>query len=428
MKVKNLIIGAGVTGLSAAYHLQKLGKKDFAVLERAAGPGGLCASVAYKNFCFDYGGHIVHTRNSYTRELLKKLLGKNAAIAKRKAWVYLQDTFVPFPFQANLAYLKPEIVEECVTALVAAKKRGKKNFENFADYALSSYGEGIYKYFMRPYNEKLWRVKVEDLSCAWCADFVPQTDMEDIVKGAYFKTRASYGYNAHFIYPKTGGIGALTRALAAETENIFYDTEVKKIDTVKKTAFTNNGIFEYENLINTSPLKTFVAACAGLEKNIYALAQKLKNNKVYVLNLGINRAVENISWVYFPEAQFKFYRAGVQSSFSPAVAPEGCGALYIEISAAANSKKPNFNKLQKEIITALKDARILKQEDKILAALWLGINPAYVTYDAARETVVPQIIAALKEKNIYCAGRYGAWEYSFIEKNILDAKCLAQKL
>ena len=428
MKVKNLIIGAGVTGLSMAYHLQKSGKKDFAVLERAAGPGGLCSSVNYKNFTFDYSGHVIHARNAYTRALLKKLLGKNLLSAERKAFVYLQNTFVPYPFQTNLAYLKPEIAAECADAFLAAQRHKKNNFKNFADWALSSYGAGIYKYFMRPYNEKLWRAKADNLTCAWCADFIPRTSAGAIIKGARSKTAAVYGYNANFIYPKTGGIGALARALAEKIENIFYNAEVKKIDAVKKTAYTDKGVFEYENLINTSPLKTFVPSCAGLKKNIYALAEKLKNNKVFVLNLGVNRAIKNISWVYFPEAKFKFYRAGAQSAFSPAVAPKGCGALYIEISAAGGSEKPDFKTLEKEIISALKEAGILKKEDKILAALWLELSPAYVTYDAARETAVPQIISALKENNIYAAGRYGAWEYSFMEKNILDGKRLAEKL
>ena len=428
MKVKNLIIGAGITGLGAAYHLQKSGKKDFAVLERAAGPGGLCSSVKHKNFTFDYGGHALHLRGGGARAFVKKLLGKNLLSVKRNAFVYLQNTFVPYPFQANLAYLKPEITAECLSAFMTAQKHKKNNFKNFADWALSSYGAGIYKYFMRPYNEKLWRVPARDLTTAWCDTFIPQTTAQDIISGARSKTAKVYGYNARFFYPKTGGAGALAAALAAKTDNIFYNTEAVKIDAAAKKVYTNKGVFEYENLINTSPLKTFVPSCAGLNKNIYALAKKLKNNKIYVLNLGVKREIKNISWVYCPEEKFKFYRAGVQTNFSPAAAPKGCGALYVEVAAAGNSKKPDLKKLEKEITGALTGAQILKKEDKILAALWLEINPAYVTYDAARETAVPQIIAALKEKNIFCAGRYGAWEYSFMEKNILDAKELAQKL
>jgi hypothetical protein len=34
----------------------------------------------------------------------------------------------------------------------------------------------------------------------------------------------------------------------------------------------------------------------------------------------------------------------------------------------------------------------------------------------------------LKECGIFSIGRYGAWEYSFIEKNMIDTKALADML
>ena len=42
MKTKVLIIGAGLTGLSAAYHLEQAGFYDYLLLEAATTPGGLC--------------------------------------------------------------------------------------------------------------------------------------------------------------------------------------------------------------------------------------------------------------------------------------------------------------------------------------------------------------------------------------------------
>ena len=42
--VKYLIIGAGPTGLGAAYRLKELGENDFMVLEAHDYPGGLAAS------------------------------------------------------------------------------------------------------------------------------------------------------------------------------------------------------------------------------------------------------------------------------------------------------------------------------------------------------------------------------------------------
>ena len=53
---------------------------------------------------------------------------------------------------------------------------------------------------------------------------------------------------------------------------------------------------------------------------------------------------------------------------------------------------------------------------------------AYIIFNKVRKKTLNIINKFLTENNIYCVGRYGAWEYSFIEKNIIDAQNLAKKL
>ncbi len=59
-----LIIGAGLAGLSTAYHL---GSKDgYQICEKEGEVGGLCRSYEKDGFTFDYTGHLLHLRNEYT--------------------------------------------------------------------------------------------------------------------------------------------------------------------------------------------------------------------------------------------------------------------------------------------------------------------------------------------------------------------------
>ena len=50
MQVNTLILGAGITGLSTAYHLETLGITDYLLLEKDAAPGGLCKSEHRQGF------------------------------------------------------------------------------------------------------------------------------------------------------------------------------------------------------------------------------------------------------------------------------------------------------------------------------------------------------------------------------------------
>ena len=56
-----LIVGAGLAGLSAAYHLRGM---PYKILEREREVGGLCRSYVKDGFTFDYTGHLLHFRQT----------------------------------------------------------------------------------------------------------------------------------------------------------------------------------------------------------------------------------------------------------------------------------------------------------------------------------------------------------------------------
>lgn len=423
--IKNVIIGGGISGLSCAYHLKK-SKKDYLVLEKSAKLGGYCSSIKQDGFTFDYSGHLLHIKNQYTLDLMHKLLGKNINRIKRNAWVYLQNTYVPFPFQTNLYGLNKTVITECVSELLKTYKQepDRKKLENFKSWALANFGSGICKYFMFPYNEKLWG-ELDNLTANWCGKFVPNVNLEDIVKGAYSENKKAFGYNSYFFYPKEGGCGAIVDSFASKLkkDNIKTNCEVEKINLAKKVVRTSTGEIKYKNLISTMPLKNLLKSITDLPAKYRTFERKLKSNTVFVFNFAINREIKpSKHWIYFPEDKYVFYRIGFQSSFSPSNAPKGTTSFYVEISGKNNKG------LEQKIIKQMESIGILEKSDKILTKLWQKMEPAYCIYNKERETIVPEIISYLNSKDIYPTGRYATWEYSFMEQNILDSKTLAKKL
>ena len=55
-QVKYLIIGAGISGLTAANYL----KKDYLLIEKENEPGGYCRTIHRGDYVWDYAGHFFH--------------------------------------------------------------------------------------------------------------------------------------------------------------------------------------------------------------------------------------------------------------------------------------------------------------------------------------------------------------------------------
>ena len=66
-----VIIGGGLAGLSAAYHLKQQGFENYLILEKDSEVGGLSKSFVIDNFTFDYAIHILYSKDKYAEELNK---------------------------------------------------------------------------------------------------------------------------------------------------------------------------------------------------------------------------------------------------------------------------------------------------------------------------------------------------------------------
>ncbi|MBU0549581.1 MAG: FAD-dependent oxidoreductase, partial [Candidatus Omnitrophica bacterium] len=298
------ILGAGLAGLSAAWHLQRQGI-ECRVLEKEAEVGGLCRSRKLGDFTFDYSGHLLHFKHKYTLRLVKDLLNSNFVRHKRSAWVYSFNRFSRYPFQANLYGLPKSIVKDCLLEFVRVHRNGSKVENNcsFREWIYKTFGKGIANYFMIPYNAKFWTVPLENLTCEWIDGFIPIPTLDQIVKGTIKASRQNLGYNAFFWYPRQGGISEVVEAFSASVKNIFKQCRITKIDLERKEIGLNGGQKEkFDFLISTIPLPEMTHLLAGIPKDISARFKNLSWNSIFNLNLGIERKLtDSWHWIYFPE-------------------------------------------------------------------------------------------------------------------------------
>ena len=464
------IIGAGLAGLSTAYHLKDT---EYAVFEKEEEAGGLCRSVKRDGFTFDYTGHFLHTRHPYAEKLAEEILPEGFNRIQRRAFIYLQGRYIPYPFQAHTYSLPQDMRKECVMGFIDAQNQKKSPPENFLDWINQTFGEGMAKYFFIPYNEKFWKMNLRELTPEWTSWSIPQPTMEEVLKGAAGFRYEQMGYNPSFLYPKRGGIELFAKAFLPQVRNITFRKPVKAISMKDKRLFFESGEeAAYSTLISTCPLPRLLGLIEDLPQDFKKAGEQLRYLSVFNLNLGIARdRVSDSHWIYFPEKEFPFYRVGFFSNFSYALSPPGTSSLYVEITHLPTEMRSTENLPQerpalrkasgggppalrpavlcrgepkcspsitdyglrndvvvKETIKGLIDCGILKRSDELVTALVIPIPYAYVMYDKFRKENLPAILRFLRNEGIYSIGRYGAWEYSTMEGAILQGKWVAEKL
>jgi protoporphyrinogen oxidase len=426
-EVRVVIIGAGLAGLSTAWHLDRLPaggplRLGYRILEKEGRPGGLCRTERAGEFLFDYSGHLIHSRNPYFGRLFRRLLAGNLAAHRRRAFISYRGRLVRYPFQANLHGLPVEVIEECLYEFARTHfARGRRQRKNFGDWIEASFGKGIARHFMVPYNRKLWRLHPRRITCDWLGRFVPAPDLRRAIRGAVGRD-AEMGYNASFHYPRRGGIESLPRALASQVRGqIVAGAAVKKIDLAERRVFIAGGDEPFDYLVSTMPLKQLVASLTEAPRQVSSAARRLRHVSVLNVNVGFTGQAPAHHWLYLPEAGYLPYRAGIASNFARDLAPEGHASAYAEVSYLPGQRL-DWEACASRVLEDLQALRLFPEGSQVREVQMLDIPYAYVLYDAARRDAVSCIQKHLRRNNVFSIGRFGGWEYSSMEDAVLAGR------
>lgn len=425
-----LILGAGLTGLSISYFLNKKGVSS-TVLEKESYIGGLCSELSVGKFKFERVQHLIHLRDDIVRNFIEKNLNIPLNKYERSAKIWFRNRLVPYPFQANLYKLPLILRVECLITFVWSKFISSKGLpvnSSYKNWSNRIFGAGISKYFMIPYNEKMWNFSADKLTTEWIGRLMPTPSFKEIIWGAIRKNDKRFGYNSIFYYPQDGSISLIPKAL--NIGNVKTEHKVTSINLKRKRVITENrGIYNYDKLINTMPLPVFISLVEDCPLEIKTAANKLLHTGIHILNIvfSTNKFIKDFHWCYFPERKYKFYRLGVASNFSDKLVPAGYSSCYIEFNSdifTNYTEDDVFNEVTKQLI----EIGILKNKNDVTAKKLVYIPYAYVIYDTEYHQSMSTILTYLKSKKIISVGRFGAWEYSYIEKNIKDAMEVSNNL
>ncbi|MDD5580263.1 MAG: FAD-dependent oxidoreductase [Methylobacter sp.] len=475
-KLPHVIIGAGPTGLSAAYHLGP----DSLLLEQNSTVGGWCRSINDNGFTFDYAGHIMFSNDDYVQELYQKLLGENIHWQNREAWIYSKNVYTRYPFQGALYGLPPKVIRECIMGAIEARfgdlkatpapepaksissnttacksdsaitdccadglaeataplgvvvPFGAKAAEprNFEEFIYQVWGAGIAKHFAIPYNRKIWAVPLNEMETSWLGGRVPLPDLQDMIEGALSPVAKPMGPNARFGYPLKGGFQALMDAFLPHLEGkLEFNTEVAEVSPMRRTLTLANGRrIQYKTLISTMPLPKLVELIGDeAPREVQEAAKGLRHTSVRCVNIGVGRGkFTDKHWIYYPEDSV-FHRIFVQGNASPHCNPPGGFGFTCEITYSPSKPLPCEGKeLIRLCINDAIKVGFIKEDDEILTTSEVDMPYAYVVYDHARARNVETIRSWLQQSSIILSGRYSEWEYYNSDHAFLAGKKAAE--
>ncbi len=423
-----LVIGGGLAGLSAAWHLGR----GATVLEAAAQVGGLCRSYRRDGYTFDVSGHLLHFRRPEVRRLAAGLVPRLLVRHPRRAFVQAHRRLIHYPFQAHLFELPPRVRDECLRGFFKAageKAAGAVAPGDFEGWLRHHFGDGIVRHFLGPYNRKMWRVPLRRIDPAWASWAVPVPTPAQIQEAARPGATVRMGYNPVFSYPREGGIGVIANALARGDFRLHLGERVVAVDLGRRRLETASGrTWHFERLVSTAPLPELLRMTRGLPAAVTAAGERLRCVAICVANVGVARPDEGRThWVYYPQPRLPFYRVGFTTSFAPRSAPPGHQSLYVEATLPFGARA-GCRELWPRLRRGLESVGVLLPGEEPALVDLVHVPYAYVLYDRHRARVLPGILGALAERGVHSIGRYGAWEYAAMEDALWQGMETARRI
>lgn len=451
-----LILGAGLSGLSAAYHLLQAFEKqarpgpkpEIWLVEAAAEPGGHARSHRREGFTFDITGHWLHLRDPKMQRLVPRLDPDLRWLkVQRHTEIYCGGNFIPYPFQHNLHALAPRERQRCVDGFLKAQAQGQaqaqaqgkpqgepvqaQQRENFGEFVRRRFGEGMEELFFRPYNERLWDAPLESLTCDWMSRFLPVPEPEEILQGAVAPPDKPVGYNASFIYPQPGGIDHLPRAFVRQLGRssrvkLHCNTPLLTLDPKGRRAQIGGEEAKwipYSAVISTLALPELLGRIAGLDAGIAAIQGSLSWARWRYLDVALEAPPPRESqWIYVPERRFPFFRVGCPTRVCPANAPAGKATLYVEL---ADRQGP----LEREaLVQSLLEVGMLRDAADVRFIQERRVEYAYVRFDHDYAHARSAILDHLSQLGVISCGRYGSWVYQSMEDSMIEGRDAASRL
>lgn len=388
------IIGGGVSGLTVAHQL----KDRFAVtiFEKEDRCGGLirCKNVDGSLFHL-CGGHIFNTKRKDVLDFFWSKFDKERDFisAERNSVVHFADSqIIPYPIENHAYLFSADMLKSFIADLLNISNN---NIEprNFEEFLKARFGKTLYEHYFKPYNEKLWRCDLKDVSLDWLEGKLPMPTVQEIIYNNILQVKEKSFVHSTFYYEKQGGSQFLADELAKGL-NICYNSNITLLER-KCDKWLVNGKY-YDIVVFCGNVKDILTIVKNVELDSFELPiQQLKYHGTTSVFCEIEK--NPYSWIYLPSTDYLAHRIICTGNFSPSNNAEGKMTATIEFTDEINKKDilDNLSKLPYK-------------------PLYLDQHYNRYTYpiqDGSTRKMIKHLKSYLAQFGLYITGRFADWEY-----------------
>ena len=404
----NVILGAGIAGISAAYHLKQKGENNV-IFEKDNDWGGLCGFFEIDGFRFDRFVHFSFTKD----EKIAELFAKSSPLYAHPpvSYNYWRGCWLKHPAQNNLAPLPIEEKVKIIDSFVNHPRKDVAEISDYAEWLRVQYGDYFAENFPFAYTRKYWGVEAKQLETKWVGNRLHVSPLPEVLRGAFAEQQENFYYTQFMNYPKKGGFRSIMNECRKGLD-IRLNKKAVRIDTAaKQVEFADGTVEKYDNLISSLPLPEIIKMISDVPENVQNASKQLRWTCGYQVSLGFNRPdVAKYLWFYIYDEDVPPARVYSPNLKSPDNVPEGCSSLQAEVFFANDAKIADKDEVLRQTVSKLKEICQFNDSDVVVKDIrfepYANIIFTPEIYESRK--VVREWLQAQGIKTI---GRFGEWDY-----------------
>lgn len=423
--MRNIILGAGISGIAAAYELKR-NNFDSIVFEKNNNWGGLLDNFSIDGFRFDKFVHFSFANDKYVNDIFfqTKYISHEPL-----SYNFYKGHWLKHPAQNNLFPLKQFEKKKIVNDFKSRKDKSVSEIKDYEEWLRVQYGDYFAENFPMVYTEKYWTITAKELETKWVGSRMYKPSLEEVEKGCESAETPNTYYAKEMRYPSHGGYKTFITPMVKDID-IRTNSGVDTIDLNNKTVrLTDGKTYEFDNLISSLPLTEIYKLIKDVPDYVLAASEKLNYTSGYLVSLGFNKPeIADKLWFYIYDKDILPARVYSPSMKSPDNAPKGCSSIQAEIYYNKGKKLDlSDSEILEQTIDKFISIGLFKEEDLIVKDI-RSEKYANVVFDHAIYVNRKIVIDYLVQNDIISVGRFGEWDYFWSDQSLLSGRDGALKL